>query len=103
VVRTDAAEFCCNGQRYAYLVAPAVDAPLTELTPAERGVVELVANGCTSREVAERRRTSVHTVNNHLASIYRKLQVTSRYELVSRLARASHDRVEAQVVNRSTR
>jgi FixJ family two-component response regulator len=59
VVRTDAAEFCCNGRRYAYLVAPAVDAPLTELTPAERGVVELVANGCTSREVAERRRTSV--------------------------------------------
>ena len=54
-------------------------------------MVRLVASGCSNREVAERRRASVHTVSNQLAAIYEKLGVSSRYELVARLAGVSHE------------
>lgn len=88
MVKIDGAQFCCDGQRYAYLVVGGVEAPLAVLTPAERDVVQLVASGCTNREIAQRRRASVHTVGNQLAAIYGKLGVSSRHELVARLARA---------------
>ncbi len=55
------------------------------LTDTERSVIELVAQGLTNREAAERLFLSHHTVGFHLRSIYRKLGVTSRVE-VTRLA-----------------
>lgn len=89
MVKIDGAKFCCGGQHYAYLVIAGVEAPLAELTPAERDVVQLVASGCTNREIAERRRASVNTVGNQLAAIYGKLGVSSRHELVARLSLAA--------------
>lgn len=86
-MRIDGAQFDCEEQRYGYLVVGAAQTPLAELTPAERDVARLVASGCTNREIAARRRASVHTVGNQLAAIYGKLGVSSRYELVARLAR----------------
>ncbi|MDQ4067904.1 MAG: LuxR C-terminal-related transcriptional regulator, partial [Actinomycetota bacterium] len=47
------------------------------LTETERSVVELVAQGLTNREAAERLFLSHHTVGFHLRSIYRKLGVGS--------------------------
>jgi DNA-binding CsgD family transcriptional regulator len=51
------------------------------LTPIEREVARLVAEGLTNREAAERLYLSRHTVDFHLRSIYRKLAITSRVEL----------------------
>lgn len=56
------------------------------LTATETTVAELVVAGLSNREVAERLVTSVRTVEGHLGSIYRKLGVRSRTELVRRLA-----------------
>jgi predicted ATPase/DNA-binding CsgD family transcriptional regulator len=49
-----------------------------DLTPRERDVLYLVAQGLTDAQVAERLVISPRTVNYHLTSIYRKLQVSSR-------------------------
>jgi DNA-binding CsgD family transcriptional regulator len=57
-----------------------------ELTPTERRVAELVAAGCTNREVATALFVSVHTVEDNLKRVYRKLGVRSRTELALRLA-----------------
>jgi DNA-binding CsgD family transcriptional regulator len=87
----DSAWFRCDGELYGYLVVGSTEAPIAELTPAERDVVELVASGCANREIAKRRGSSVHTVANQLSAIYGKLGVSSRHELIARLSRAAHD------------
>jgi DNA-binding CsgD family transcriptional regulator len=56
------------------------------LTPAERRVAELVAEGRTNRETASLLVVSEHTVDSHLRRIYRKLGVRSRAELARRFA-----------------
>lgn len=57
-------------------------APL-ELTPTEERVAELVCAGHTNREVAQALFLSVHTVEDNLSRIYRKLEVRSRTELAA--------------------
>lgn len=59
------------------------------LTSAERQVVAGVLNGRTNAAIASARRTSSRTVANQLAAIYRKLGVSSRWELTAHLGRAS--------------
>ncbi len=56
------------------------------LTTSERTVAQLVAEGLTNREVAERLFVSPHTVNSHLRHVFSKLGINSRVEL-ARLAR----------------
>jgi DNA-binding CsgD family transcriptional regulator len=56
------------------------------LTPAEREVVRLVAEGGTNRQVAERLFLSPHTVNTHLRNAFVKLGVRSRLELARRVS-----------------
>jgi DNA-binding CsgD family transcriptional regulator len=51
------------------------------LTRSERAVVELVAEGLSNPEVAERLYLSRHTVKRHLANAMLKLDITSRREL----------------------
>jgi DNA-binding NarL/FixJ family response regulator len=51
------------------------------LTPRERDVADLVAQGLPYREVAARLDISDHTVKNHLRRIYAKLDINSRVEL----------------------
>lgn len=53
-----------------------------DLTPTERRLAGLVAEGCTNVEAAERMYLSVKTVEANLSRIYRKLGVRSRSELV---------------------
>jgi DNA-binding NarL/FixJ family response regulator len=62
--------------------APAGD----DLTPSERRVAELVAEGKTNREVAAVLVVAERTVESALTQIYRKLDVRSRTELVRKLA-----------------
>ncbi len=54
------------------------------LTRSERAVVELVAEGLSNPEVAERLYLSRHTVKRHLANAMLKLDITSRRELMVR-------------------
>ncbi|MBI5489161.1 MAG: helix-turn-helix transcriptional regulator [Deltaproteobacteria bacterium] len=53
------------------------------LTAMERVVAGAVVAGRSNREIAEARGTSVHTVANQLAAVYRKLGIGSRAELVA--------------------
>ncbi len=72
----------------AGVVAPEGTAlPLETLSPREYEVVELLAEGLSNKELAERLSISLHTVKNHIKSVFRKLEVGSRLELVSRLQR----------------
>jgi Response regulator containing a CheY-like receiver domain and an HTH DNA-binding domain len=51
------------------------------LTDREREVLSLVGRGLRAREVADQLQISSHTVRDHLKSIYRKLDVSSRAEV----------------------
>jgi DNA-binding CsgD family transcriptional regulator len=57
------------------------------LTPSERRVAELVAQGRTNREVAAELVLSEKTVESHLSHVYRKLDVRSRSELATSWAK----------------
>ena len=57
-----------------------------ELTVSEVGVVRVVAQGLTNRQVAERLSLSPHTVSSHLRRAFTKLDITSRVELTQLVA-----------------
>jgi len=57
-----------------------------ELTPTEREVVELAAEGMANKEIAAGLKLAVHTVEVHLSRAYAKLGVRSRAQLANRLA-----------------
>ena len=59
------------------------------VTPAERAVAEEILDGASNAVIATRRKTSVRTVANQVASMLRKFNVRSRTELVARLSGAS--------------
>lgn len=59
------------------------------LTDAERQVVMGVLHGRTNAAIALGRRTSRRTVANQLAAIYRKLGVSSRWELAAHVGAAA--------------
>jgi DNA-binding CsgD family transcriptional regulator len=54
------------------------------LTPGESAVAELLLRGQSTFEIARVRGTSVRTVANQIAAVYRKLGVSSRRELFAR-------------------
>ena len=55
---------------------------ISSLTDREREVIALIAEGLKNRQIAERLFISPTTVTHHLSSIYSKLGVTDRLELV---------------------
>jgi DNA-binding NarL/FixJ family response regulator len=57
------------------------DAELEELTGREREVLQLIARGYRYKEIAARLHLSVKTVEGHVSSVLRKLQLSSRAEL----------------------
>jgi DNA-binding CsgD family transcriptional regulator len=59
------------------------------LTPSERRVVDLAADGRTNREVAQELYVTPKTVEVHLTNAYRKLGIRSRRELERALAAAA--------------
>ena len=55
------------------------------LSNRETDIVRLVAEGFSNKEVAEKLFISFRTVENHLRSIYKKMEIHNRTSLVSRL------------------
>jgi DNA-binding CsgD family transcriptional regulator len=66
------------------------------LTPAERAVLCSLLEGKSNRAIARERSTSVRTIANQVASIYRKAGVSSRCELAARCSGLAFDRGEAR-------
>lgn len=51
------------------------------LTPTEREIVQLLAQGKASKEIADERNLSVYTVITHRKNIFRKMEVNTVHEL----------------------
>jgi DNA-binding CsgD family transcriptional regulator len=91
----DAAHACratalCERARAELLLAggrprPAAGAGVGALTPAERRVADIAASGATNREIARRLYLSPKTVEMHLRSTYRKLDLPGRDGLATAL------------------
>ena len=56
------------------------------LTPSERRVAQIAAEGSTNKEIAQALFVTVKTVEMHLGRVYRKLDIDSRRELSAALA-----------------
>jgi DNA-binding NarL/FixJ family response regulator len=56
--------------------------PFPELTPRERSVLEALAAGASTSQIAHRLGLSDKTVRNHLSNIFTKLRVTDRTQAV---------------------
>ena len=61
--------------------APSFDPELDQLTPREREVLRLIARGYTYKEVARELYISAKTVESHVSSVLRKLQLSTRHQL----------------------
>ncbi len=59
----------------------------SDLTPRERDVLTLMAEGVSNKVIAERLGISVHTAKFHVASILDKLDATGRTDAVAHAAR----------------
>ncbi len=86
-----------SGNRYVcqrvmeLLLAPrtAEQSPGTaDLTPTEREILHDIALGMTTREIAEKRYSSFHTVNTHRKNIFRKINVNNVHEATRYALRA---------------
>ena len=62
-------------------LAPLVDPELDQLTARERQVLRLIARGYSYKDVARELAISVKTVETHVSSVLRKLQLTNRHQL----------------------
>jgi DNA-binding NarL/FixJ family response regulator len=62
-------------------VKPSFDPELDQLTARERDVLRLIAQGYTYKEIARELYISVKTVESHVSSVLRKLQLSSRHQL----------------------
>jgi two-component system response regulator DevR len=63
------------------------DPKLARLSPQEERIVDLIGEGLTNREIAERIHLSDKTVKNYVSTILQKLEVARRAEAASYIAR----------------
>ena len=62
-------------------LATGLDPALDQISPREREVLRLIARGYTYKEVARDLTISAKTVESHVSSVLRKLQLSTRHEL----------------------
>lgn len=77
LVRLGAAADLPRARRLLELCASPPE-PTLDVTPRERDVLQLLAEGLTNRQIAERLVVSEHTVHRHVTNILRKLELPSR-------------------------
>lgn len=66
---------------FAATDVPPIDPELDALTQREREVLRLIARGYAYKEIARELYISVKTVETHVSSVLRKLQLSNRHEL----------------------
>jgi DNA-binding NarL/FixJ family response regulator len=66
---------------FAAADVPSIDPELDQLTQREREVLRLIARGYAYKEIAKELFISVKTVETHVSSVLRKLQLSNRHEL----------------------
>ena len=59
---------------------PQTDPEIQGLTPQERRILDLIAEGQTNRQIAESMFLAEHTVKNYITGLLRKLKMSSRTE-----------------------
>ena len=63
---------------------------LSTLSPQERRVLALVADGLTNKEVGEKLGLSDNTVKNYLVTVFEKLQVKRRSQAAAKFVQSTH-------------
>jgi DNA-binding NarL/FixJ family response regulator len=66
---------------FAHVPVDAIDPDLDQLTPREREVLRHIARGYAYKEIARQLEISTKTVESHVSSVLRKLQLSNRHEL----------------------
>ena len=66
---------------FAGAIPADTDPELDQLTPREKDVLRLIARGFAYKQVARKLSISIKTVETHVSSVLRKLQLSSRHEL----------------------
>lgn len=91
----EALTFALSGRRYIcqeateILLTPPDDKVLdAHLTRTEKEILKDIALGFTTREIAEKRHSSFHTVNTHRKNIFRKIGVNNIHEATRYALRA---------------
>jgi DNA-binding NarL/FixJ family response regulator len=78
ILRVNAGEVVVDPEVVSRLVSrPRVDDPVASLTPSERGVLALMAEGRSNAGIAEQLALSIKTVEKRITAISRKLGLTS--------------------------
>lgn len=81
------------------LSVPRPDRMLDEsLSVAERDITRRLVEGLSHAQIAEQRQTSVRTVANQLASIFRKLKISGRAALMCKLISTNGAQPSARIV-----
>lgn len=83
-------DYVLQGQRFLcqhatnMILAPTstIDKEAMVLTKTETEILKEIAQGITTREIAEKRFSSFHTVNTHRKNIFRKLGVNNVHEAI---------------------
>jgi DNA-binding CsgD family transcriptional regulator len=80
------------GEAAAFALVPRTAQPVPgmqefELTPRERDVLALLAEGASNKAIAKRLGISAHTVKFHVSSLLDKLDATGRTDAVAHAAR----------------
>lgn len=83
----------CNGRDTA---VHSIEGSCSPLSARELEVAQTVARGLTNKQIAATLSISVRTVENHMRSIFTKLQVTTRTCLAAKLHGADLDRGEVE-------
>lgn len=80
--------FICQRMAEMLLVPMETASNRAKLTPTENEILKDIALGMTTREIAEKRFSSFHTVNTHRKNIFRKLGVNTIHEATKYALRA---------------
>ncbi|GAB2896438.1 response regulator transcription factor [Paraburkholderia jirisanensis] len=74
--------FFSAGLGVRMIQASAAQTPLARLTPRERDILDALAEGLSSKQIAQRNSLSVRTVETHRLNLKRKLEIDGQAELI---------------------
>jgi two-component system nitrate/nitrite response regulator NarL len=74
--------FFSAGLGLRLIQASAAQSPLARLTPRERDILDALAEGLSSKQIAQRNGLSVRTVETHRLNLKRKLEIDGQAELI---------------------